>query len=247
MCQTSPDVRVARHGALGQQTHDRQAIRGNRQRGPRRKGEGGSPTPQGPGGSRLPRRSVSGPPPPPPATAESVIGFGLARQWAAHINDGDRTRTDVPIWRAWRLSSADVLCAVRCAEARRRSAVLGAYDEAAPRPKAASLYPRSGADRSPHWPRSDSPCEADLQLEVRLRKLRAVVVHRDHATGMVGVADGVPDRRVRRRRPGSTSEPLPQRPGRGRGVKRGFAAQRRARWAGRCPSERAPVCGDVGC
>jgi hypothetical protein len=36
----------------------------------------------------------------------------------------DKRAPYVPIWRAWRLSSADVLCAPRSAEVRRRSAVL---------------------------------------------------------------------------------------------------------------------------
>jgi hypothetical protein len=103
---------------------DRPPSEGPCQTGPSREGEGGSPTPQGPGGSRLPA-SVSLRPRhhPPPANAERVSAFGLARQWEAPDATTVLGRAqNVPIWRARRLSSADVLCAcsVRGGQARRQ-------------------------------------------------------------------------------------------------------------------------------
>ena len=188
------------------------------------------------------------PPPPPPANAESVIGFRTGQAvGGTRCNDGDRTRTDVPIWRAWRLSSADVLC--RAFGARRSGADRQFWvpmtrrhpdlkqrrfiHEAEPIARPTGHGPIHLAKRIFNWRFASDSCELSSFTGITQR-------------GMVGVADGVPDRRVRRRRPGSTSEPLPQRPGRGRGVARVRSPEAGA-VGGRCPSERAPVCGDVGC
>jgi hypothetical protein len=60
--------------------------------------------------SRRSRCPALRPRPRPPAQYIRSWNFPRA-VGGARCNDGARTRTDVPIWRAWRVSSADVLCA----------------------------------------------------------------------------------------------------------------------------------------